>query len=126
MEQSIADKMRDACLTPVFTVDQAVIKATNCSTGGMAITSDKVEPQEVEIPRNTLGPKGIVDTISDEPGEPATGTQKPAAEPVIAAPVAGEGAQSGGGLKEWVKKNPWIAAGAAAAVLLMALSNRRS
>jgi hypothetical protein len=109
-----AEAMREACLDPMFTVDEQVIRVTNCQANGGTVMPGGVEPEVVPIAQSIPPQKGTVDAEAVSPGEADPKTDPPPPAPV-----------EGNGVMDWVKKNPGIVAVGAAALLLI-FGNRRS
>jgi hypothetical protein len=116
----IATKMRDVCLTPMFTVDEQVMRVTNCESNGFTLVPGGVEPQVAEIPVTPKVPRDTVDAENIEPGAGGAGdfAQK---EPDTEQPKANTFSK----VQTWVKENPGPAAAIAAGALLLLMTKRK-
>jgi hypothetical protein len=112
----LAEKLRNAvlCVEPSETYDQQLQRVTNCSAHGSTVVSNHTEPQIYQaVPKDKQQIPGTVDAEAINPGEQVLSNDGKSAVP------AASTTESGGGIGEWVKKNPIVAAGGAALLLYL-------
>lgn len=113
---AISEAMREACINPVFTVDEQIMKVTNCTSSGDTVVPGGVEPQVIPLEQSPHEAKGTIDADAINPGE-----DSPQTDPKVDPPAPVQES----GVVKWVKENPVIVVGLGVFLLMMVAKKGR-